>query len=487
MVSTHTHQKMNRCIQCSSPTQVGCSICLKAICSNCFHTTHDIACIGVKLKPFTEKEKASIVFLFSNRGTEGKDTLDFVYGYHEIVRRFEILGLDVVKFKADVQAEVQRLRRDMNIYTDRVFRYTALFANKMQIDDTDLMNLPSGFLNPTVPVNMYDRYVRFFTRWVTLISKAETKEQQVLLRAAAMQEAVNDDDFVLFIDTPYRFFFIWIDVEWKPPAEFKDDVEFKEVMRHFGSIDFGAWLIHQKPGDEILFAKTNYFLDGQGPSMYIIYQLALRQIAAANSNLVDNVAFLSFDSEYVVVPKGTYVYRAMSSKFFANVEERSVAVWFAFEKMNTSHYILPTDTSGKHTLEALCNELGGINVYSASIDIRLLNLSNFEMVTQLRQSMKNNATVLDAFDRTVIINSDASTIKRDSYTELDRIWVDWMCANTAYKGFAAPQIGSLPMEIMVCDPWSQFQYVGRYDADDLGVHFCSDDYAIYKKTFYNAA
>lgn len=465
------------CICCKKGTHAACSLCDKPFCGGCF-TLHQSICD--KLQPFSEKEKASIVFSHASIDTDSKWHLDFAYSYYEIVRRMQVLGLDVEGFKKDVEIEIKRLRRYINIYVSRMVKYPDVFIDNIR-ERISLAKLPvilnMSYLNPTVPIDVSARLVDFFFTYYKMLANAKTTQEQVSIRAAALLQAVLDEEFVLCLSQPYELFHIYI-YSHRPPDVLKDDSVFWLAENHLSSISFGY---------KLLTGESVDFQQGDGPSLYVIYQLALQKIREKVGNLsVNEFGFQISNNDTVIVPKGTYVYKGASSAYLN--KKRDVAVWFALDKLHSTPYVLPDTKDAKSSFINVCSSIGGINVYRAKNDIKLLNLGSVYAIQKLREMMKSDKNILAKFDLSVSVNSKTNEIERTSYFSTDREWSEWMCQNTKYEGYSAPKLGNFNPELMICNPWGNFEYVGVYDAEDMGISFCTDDVLdIYGWQPYNAA
>lgn len=461
---------MADCVLCATPVGTGCELCTSPLCSSCFQATdHGMICVGDPLPSLTEEEKASIVFRYYEQGRQSDTFLPFLYGYKEILKRLRILKLDPKGFERDVQRAITDLREAMAVVTDRMVKHPDKFSSRLRA--TTVAELPyelsHDYLNYTVPMEDSTRYISFLFEWTLLIEQMQDPISKVIIQAHALRKWVSDSEFVKYLLPAHILFAgdrLRVDID--------NDPEFARAKAYFADWIYG----------EVEAENGNYKgLDRL--SVAVVYKEAVKNIDESRYNLrqKDYDVLKPVNAEYFTIRKGTYMYRASSADRMR--KDRVSTIWFALDKLTTIPYTVPFDApKDMSTTGDFCRDgLGGIKVYAAKTDISLINISTPQNVRKLTLMLKKaDQKVQDAFKKTVWLDVDG-TVRRNSYSELDKLWADWLCANTDFHGYGAPAIGSFHAELMICDPWNDTEYVGAYTAGDMGVEFC--DYG----AFHNSA
>ena len=191
----------------------------------------------------------------------------------------------------------------------------------------------------------------------------------------------------------------------------------------------------------------------------------------------------SSGSTTITIKKGSIFYKGVSNESYKRLTDMDDYFWMGYDIITAKAYA--HHRTSVHTLNKFCEEMGFIGIYEMNDDINLLDMSNINTIKQLKLEIKDK-DILKALNYSFIISVNDNgheIINRKSASEIDLIWVQWLCEN-GYDGYTAdkfedPHFGRFPAETMLCHPQKHIKYLGYYDVTDMDFHYCSEPYINY--------
>lgn len=188
------------------------------------------------------------------------------------------------------------------------------------------------------------------------------------------------------------------------------------------------------------------------------------------------------------IPKGTYFYRGFKT-YRGPLDATRNYAFFAFDIWVPFGYVIPSNGKGEDEkragvgntmlLKTYCEALGGIACFQVKDDLKVLDLSHVRTVQHVLSILidaKAPENVLKAFQENWELSADKSTFNRKSVDETDRIVVNWLCQQ-GFNGYIAGRLGIFHGEAMICEPKTNLDYLGFYEAKkDFFFPYCDAPY-----------
>ena len=188
------------------------------------------------------------------------------------------------------------------------------------------------------------------------------------------------------------------------------------------------------------------------------------------------------------VPKGTYFYRGFKT-YRGPLDANRNYAFFAFDIWVPFSYVIPSVRKGEDErraglgntmeLKTYCETLGGVACFQVKEDLKVLDFSHVRTVRHVLSVLQDkNAPkdVLEAFQQNWELSADKSTFNRKSVDETDRIVVNWLCQQ-GYNGYISGGLGIFHGEAMICEPKTNLDYLGFYEAKkDFFFPYCDAPY-----------
>lgn len=188
------------------------------------------------------------------------------------------------------------------------------------------------------------------------------------------------------------------------------------------------------------------------------------------------------------IPKGTYFYRGFKT-YRGPLDATRNYAFFAFDIWVPFSYVIPSAKKGEDErragvgntvqLKTYCEALGGIACFQVKEDLKVLDFSHVltvRHVLSVLQDLRAPKDVLDAFQSNWELSSDKNQFKRISVESTDRIVVNWLCQQ-GYNGYIAGGLGVFHGEAMICEPKTNLDYLGFYEAKkDFFFPYCDAPY-----------
>lgn len=188
------------------------------------------------------------------------------------------------------------------------------------------------------------------------------------------------------------------------------------------------------------------------------------------------------------IPKGTYFYRGFKT-YRGPLDATRNYAFFAFDIWVPFGYVVPTQRQGEDEeragisntmlLKTYCEILGGVACFQVKEDLKVLDFSHVRTVRHVLSILldaKAPENVLKAFQENWELSADKNTFNRKSFDETDRIVVNWLCQQ-GYNGYIAGGLGIFHGEAMICEPKTNLDYLGFYEAKkDFLFPYCDAPY-----------
>ncbi len=177
-------------------------------------------------------------------------------------------------------------------------------------------------------------------------------------------------------------------------------------------------------------------------------------------------------AEMLTIKGGSLLYKGVQMAKKQRLTAFEDQFWVAFDLLVSLPYISP-ENQDLENLKELCEQLGVIGVYQLKHDLTLCNLSQIVTIKTLRQKPNKPAS----FDQAFIITTTngIEKLERNSQEGTDQEIAKWLC-QLGYDGYVSDAIGHFHPEMMLCHPKEHLTYLGQYNANEIGLHYCHPDY-----------
>ena len=195
----------------------------------------------------------------------------------------------------------------------------------------------------------------------------------------------------------------------------------------------------------------------------------------------------------ITIKKDILVYKGVDKSDISRLRDQKHYFWVAYDLPTSNSYIVRKGKS-LGQLKNICDKFGRIGIYRTIDDFELLNMNNPKTIKKLIKEIndyyiKNEKNETDdvesiishlkqAFPVMVHWETQNETVGRNSTYTIDLELGKWLC-RLGYDGYTANNFGGFPSEIMVCETYKHLEYIGYYDTDSLGYHYCKSPYIDY--------